>query len=332
MRCIFIVLVASLFYSCQSQHAQKLPLVFQGNQMTMDYRIQVGHSLTTSDIKKINSVISKTFQEINQSCNKWNPESEISILNQLEAGEKRIISDQLYEVLTLADQAFHLTQGKFDPSIEPIQKLWKTFLDKNTFPSEQQIQTILPAIGWKLFHFDQKIFWKEHSLSALDLGGIAKGYCIDLLTDRIKDLGFQNLLVEWGGEIKASGKHPDNRPWTIFISRLKDHHPENAIDTIALKNQAIATSGDYLQYWVLNKGGQYITYSHIFDAKTGFPLERKQNSIASASVLSSSCALADGLATAAMLFSSSEEAMNWSNQLTKNDSNLQFWIVSREYD
>jgi len=165
---------------------------------------------------------------------------------------------------------------------------------------------------------------------SLDLGGIAKGYGVDLILENLNQAGFSDVFVEWGGEIRASGKHPEGRPWRIFISRLENNDPHLAIAHLDLVDQAIATSGDYLQNWTIEKDGNCSTFFHIIDPVTLHPLQKQPLSIASTSVVAPTCALADGLATVAMMFLSVEEAQVWAEKMKKENPDLSFWIVSRQ--
>jgi FAD:protein FMN transferase len=320
---MWFLLSLLILSSCSS--SDSIPItVFSGNEMTIDYRIQVGQPLDGADQEKISHIITDTFDEINQVYNKWNPHSELSRLNRLKALDKVEISPQLETLLTLTDRIVKLTEGKFDPTIEPLQEIWKKSLTVGTIPSLEEVEAIAPAIGWNKIHFGHGYFYKDHDLTSLDLGGIAKGYGVDLLTARLNEAGYKNIYVEWGGEIRAAGKHPGNRPWTIFISNLGDADPSHAIDIVALNDQAIATSGDYLQYWTLRD--KEVTYFHILDPTTLQPLTITKDSIASVSVVAPTCAVADGLATALMMFPTVEEAEGWCET---NVPDMSFWIEDR---
>jgi len=299
--------------------------------MTMQYKIMVaGDLLDSIALKTIEKCIEDTFSEVNQIYNKWNPDSELSKLNQLQAHQKQPLSPQLYKLLVLTDTVHSLTNGKFDPTIEPLQSLWKKYLKLNQTPSPEELNVLKSALGWQKIHFDANYFWKDHSLTSLDLSGIAKGYCIDLLTERICDLGYQDVYVEWGGEIRTVGSHPADRPWRIFISGLQSSDPANAMHVLDLSNEAIATSGDYLQYWNLkNPEGLETKFFHIFDLETLSPLKQGAHTIASASVCAQSCALADGLATAAMMFDDVEKAKDWLHGLKEMNPQLKFWLYTR---
>lgn len=296
--------------------------------MTMSYRILIGKKLTPDETKHISNTILSIFHDIHAIYDKWNPQSELSLLNRLKKGEQKKISPALYQLLTLTDQVVKKTGGRFDPTIEPLQKLWKLKLQVGRTPSNTEINAITPSIGWDLVHFNDYVFYKDHDATELDLGGIAKGYGVDLLTEALLSLKTQDVFVEWGGEIRAHGNHPEGRPWTIYISRLSDKDPNHAIATLYLENQAIATSGDYVQNTTVNG----TTYFHILNPKTLQPLQATGSSIASASVVASTCALADGLATAAMLFSTKEAAAAWFKSLEEEDRALSLWLVSRDQE
>ena len=155
----------------------------------------------------------------------------------------------------------------------------------------------------------------------------------DFAVESLNQAGFPDVFVEWGGEIRATGQHPDGRPWNIFISRLGDLDPRHAIAFVSLNNEAIASSGDYLQNWTVRTGGlcsSQNTYCHIMDPWTFQPLKIEKNTIASASVSAPTCAFADGLATAAMLFSSIEEAKAWSEKIREKHPEVAFWFAVRE--
>lgn len=323
MRDIKLLLIALLFFSCSnSQDATH----FKGTAMTIDYKIIVGTTLSEPERKDVEKRIQKVFEEVNALYNKWNPDSEISHLNRLKAGEKIHVSPQLLQLLEKCGQIVHLTDGKFDPTIEPLQQLWKSRLSAGMEPSEDEIQAILPAVGWDRVHIEAGYFSKDHDLTSLDLGGIAKGYCVDLMMERLQAAGYRNLFVEWGGEVRAAGCHPRNRPWKIFISRLGDSNPDHAIAHVQLCNQAIATSGDYMQFWQIGDK----MYGHIIDPHTHHPLLCTKTSIASSSVLASTCTFADGIAKVGMMFPTVEEATAWAEKIRIHYPETRFWFSTRE--
>ncbi|MGD8264423.1 MAG: FAD:protein FMN transferase, partial [Desulfobacterales bacterium] len=124
---------------------------------------------------------------------------------------------------------------------------------------------------------------------------IAKGYGVDQLADVIRKEGYQNYLVEIGGEVFASGYRKDGKLWRIGINRPQiDAAFDDVYKVVDLHNKAFATSGDYRNFFVVDG----MRYSHIIDPRTGYPVS---NGVVSATIISETCTFADGLATAIMV-------------------------------
>ena len=129
----------------------------------------------------------------------------------------------------------------------------------------------------------------------LDLSSIAKGYGVDRVADTIQKEGFQNYLVEIGGEVFASGYSKDGMLWRIGINRPQtDASLDEVYKVVDLHNRAFATSGDYRQFFVVDG----IRYAHIIDPRTGYPIS---NGVVSVTIIADTCTFADGLATAIMV-------------------------------
>lgn len=267
--------------------------------MTIPYCVQIGDPVSDREAVIIEEIICSTFVEIHQIYNNWNPDSEISKLNQSPAHSPLLLSNELALFLKQVDTLVTFTEGRFDPTVGPLSHLWKKSLQEERLPPDQELAKCQAAVGWNKVHCEQGYFWKEEPMTALDLGGIAKGYGVDLLVQKLGGAGFKNIYVEWGGEISTRGLHPENRTWKIGIEGLS---------TIDLTNSAIATSGSYVQNWTINS----INYTHIIDPHTRLPLNNAP--ISSASVIASTCLEADALATSLMLFPSKEEAEEWAKE------------------
>ena len=83
----------------------------------------------------------------------------------------------------------------------------------------------------------------------LDLGGIAKGYAVDMAAAILLAFGYDNFFVNAGGDIYAHGLNEPGQAWTIGI----ENPFSLVVDTsICLKNTAIATSGRYKRKWTID--------------------------------------------------------------------------------
>jgi thiamine biosynthesis lipoprotein len=163
-------------------------------------------------------------------------------------------------------------------------------------PRKQQIAALLPEIGFNNIEIRANgVLVKKNKTITLDLSSIAKGYGVDEVAHVITKAGFDDYLVEIGGEVIASGRRKDGKLWRLGINRpRKDAAFNEVYNIVDLDNQAFATSGDYRNFFEVDG----IRYSHIIDPRTGYPVS---NSVVSVSIIAENCTLADGLATAIMV-------------------------------
>lgn len=310
----FLKLMLVLLCVASCQKGPKDPCThFGGQAMTMPYQITVGKSLSEKEQKNVLKVIDKTFAEVHDIFDNWNPASEISRLNNAPKDTLIPLSPPLQDLLVLCSQINSLSGGRFDPTIEPLARIWRESREKKEIPPRDQLQSACDALGWNHILINNGIFKKDHAETRIDLCAVAKGLCIDWIVERLQKLGYPDLVVEWAGEIRATGHHPENKDWVVQIdpSLTIKNQP---IAPIPLRNSAIATSGNRC----LN----------IIDPLTAGPLEKTPDSIASATVIAPTCALADALATAAMLFHNRKEAESWAQEVVDLYPDVSFWILS----
>lgn len=285
------LLVVLLLIGCSPQSPTPKLRQYSSSIMQMELRVQ------TPRKRKVNTIIKKTFKQVNQTFNNWNPKSEISKLNQLPAFERVEISNELALLLKKAGEIVEITEGRFDPTVAPLVHMWKTCLKNGEIPKKADLEAIRPAIGWDKVHLEGNTFYKDDARTQIDLCGIAKGYAIDILLER---LGC-NSYVEWGGEIAVSNCHPNGQLWRIGIF---------GSGFVEVEDKGVATSGGYLQKWIVDNK----EYTHLIDARTLEPLLYGEG-LVSASVIADSCMEADALATALMFFSTREEAEDFAEKL-----------------
>ncbi len=237
------------------------------------------------------------LKEVNKKLSMYDPKSELSLFNRHEINKPVNISPDFFSILVTAKKIYHLTGRSWDGTVKPLVDLWGFGTKKRTgtVPGLDTITLALSKTGFN--HIDLK---EPHTIVkrravTLDLGSIAKGYGVDAVATLFTSSGIQDFLVEIGGELYASGKNLNGQSWSVGISRPdKDYAHQGLYKIIRLNNQAIATSGNYRNFFEMN--GQ--TFSHIIDPTTGYPATSQ---IVSTSVISKDCTFADGLATALMI-------------------------------
>jgi FAD:protein FMN transferase len=187
-----------------------------------------------------------------------------------------------------------LSGGKFDVTVSPLINLWGFGVKETTdFPTAEAIDAARLEVGWQSIVLDkvQQRIKKNKSLS-INLSAVAKGYGVDYIAQLLESYNVQHYLVEIGGEIRVKGKNKDNVFWKIGIE-VPSFLQKNAQQIISINNKAIATSGDYRNFF--EKDG--VRYSHTIDPETGKPVV---HNIASITVIAETAMEADALATAFM--------------------------------
>jgi thiamine biosynthesis lipoprotein len=124
---------------------------------------------------------------------------------------------------------------------------------------------------------------------AIDLGGIGKGYAVDVAVGTLRRLGVSAGLLHAGtSSIYALGSPPDRPEWLVGVSHPTDQ--ERRLATLALKDRAVSVSSNVEQ--AFEHAGQQ--YGHVLDPRTGRPV----SGVLCAAVVADAAALADALSTA----------------------------------
>jgi len=221
----------------------------------------------------------------------YRADSEISKINR-RAGEEAVpISDEMLEVLMLSAKYGELSGGAFDISIAPLMKLWKTAERNGAMPDEAAIKEAAALTGYENIALDEKAQTVRFAkpLMEVDLGGIAKGYSVDLAMAELSRHGITAALVNAGGDIATMGRPPNAKAWRVGIQkpgRSNARLPE----VVHLTTGAVATSGDYERF--VEIAGK--RFSHIKDPRTGMPAAKA----CSVTVIAPDATAADALATA----------------------------------
>ena len=125
---------------------------------------------------------------------------------------------------------------------------------------------------------------------SIDLSAIAKGYAVDQVASYLDSLEVSNYLVEIGGELRAKGQNAQGHPWNVAIEQ-PNPSTRSVHRVVHLHNQAVATSGDYRNFF--EREG--IKFSHTINPNTGRPV---MHNLSSVTVIAESSMKADALATA----------------------------------
>ncbi len=181
-------------------------------------------------------------------------------------GEKFMLSQDLFEVLSHSQDLAKETRGCFDVTIGPLSRLWRIARFQQKMPPEIKLSSALSRIGYRkmgLSEDDRSGMLKTPGM-VLDLGGIAKGYAADRMVETLKGKGLRRCLIDAGGDLVLGDPPRGTQGWRVEIGGLR--HPD--LPVLHLSNLAVATSGD-LEQFVVIEGKRY---SHLIDPGTGLGL------------------------------------------------------------
>ena len=247
----------------------------------------------------------------------FNPQSTISRVNNRQISRADAM---LYEVLQKAQKVSEATGGAFDVTVMPLVNAWGFGFKSRQFPTNAQVDSIRKFVGYNLIKLspDSTITCADVRLM-IDCGAIAKGYGVDRVAKLLREHGVRNYMVEIGGEVVTKGRNPESKsPWQIGISKPVEGADANNGDlqtVLSLENAALATSGNYRNYYEHN--GR--KYAHTIDPRTGRPV---QHSLLSATVIAPDCATADAYATAFMVL-----GVDGAKKVLKENKRLHAYLI-----
>jgi thiamine biosynthesis lipoprotein len=181
------------------------------------------------------------------------------------------VDEELYELIKIGKKHSLCENTYLNIAIGPLIKLWKIGFEGAHVPEKEAIVKVLELLKPENIQLDDKkktvYFLKKGTL--IDLGAIAKGYFADKVMELFKENGAVSAMVDLGGNVLVFGESPsEGGDWNVGIQN--PFLPRgNAVALVKIRDQSVVTSGIYER--VLEKDGS--KYHHIFDSKTGYPIE-----------------------------------------------------------
>jgi len=277
-------------------------LIFPGCTQTARYVYNEGQVYGTvyhivyeiSGGKDIKPEIEKEFEKLTLLFSTFNPESQISRVN----NNQPVELDSLFvNCFNRSMEISELSGGAFDITVAPLVNAWGFGFKNRQKITPSLIDSILQLVGYQKVKLDKGQIVKENTGIMLDMSAIAKGYTCDIIGKFLAGKGCKNFMVEIGGEVVAKGVNAKGNPWSIGISKPDEtafYGSEDIQTVLKLSGRALATSGNYRNFYVEN--GK--KFAHEIDPHTGYPAEQN---LLSTTVLADDCMTADALATAFMV-------------------------------
>jgi len=292
-----LLLLLFYFNGCTSERDQHQ---WTGLTMGTTYQVKITHQpLAAKEVTAIKQKVDSTLVEVNRQMSTYDPQSEISKFNDFRDTVAFPVSKEFYTVVKKAIAVSRLSGQAFDITVGPLVDLWGFGKkgSRQSPPAEEEIRSLMDRIGIEnLQTVDGNALKKKIPALNIDLSAIAKGYGVDAVAARLEEAGFENYMIEIGGEVRTRGLNDSGEAWKIGIDSpgLSSLPGEDIRMILALQDVAVATSGDYRNYFEYD--GKI--FSHTIDPSTGKPVD---HDLASTTVVAKNCMEADALATALMV-------------------------------
>ena len=264
---------------------------FGGPTMGSTYEVKfVGDAAVAA----VQAVVAEELAAFDQAFSQWREDSEIAKVNAHASTEPFPVSARFAAVLQTALDIALATEGAFDPTVKPLSDLYRAAKrDPQHHFDAAAADAARQRVGWRFVSLRDGMLVKARPDVQLDLDGLVAGACADAIAARLAPFRLQGLYLELTGEVLCRGDKGADGPWCIgVVDPAADAAGGDApIRTLALRDAALCTSGDYRNAFVADGAAVH----HVFDPRTGKNPERI---VVSASVLAPSAAVADALGTA----------------------------------
>ena len=231
-------------------------------------------------------------RQVDRDMSVYRPHSDIGRLNRA-SGRDVAVGRHTAAVLQASLETGRDSGGALDVTITPLLKQWGFYGAREEAPGSRQLEAALALVDYRRVHVDDAhgtVRLGRRGMQ-LDVGGIAKGFAVDLALAALRAQGVQSGMVNAGGDLGLLGRHPDGDPWVVGVQHPLS--PARLLMTLSLDRGAVATSGNYLRYRVYS--GR--RYGHLLHPRHGYPAD----TALSMTVVATTAMRADALATAAMV-------------------------------
>lgn len=230
--------------------------------------------------------------EVDRLMSNYRDDSELARINRTAGQEPVTVSDPMLSILQAAQKVSLASGGAFDMTVGPLVRLWG-FHDKQPhLPTAAELAQVRPLVGYQNVVIDEDRHTVRFARPGveLDLGGIAKGFAVELAAGVLRRHGLGGF-IDAGGNQYLLGRLPGKASWSVGIK--SPDAPDRLLGMLELGEGSVATSSQGANF--LSVGGR--RYGHLLDPRTLQPSEASL----SVTVVSPDGTLGDALTKAAFL-------------------------------
>ncbi len=285
--------VAVLLAACSPRQVE---YHLRGETMGTFYNVKFPTTKGPGYADEVQSRIDELLKQVNARFSTYIDDSLICRFNANRSTEPFVCDAEFVRVLRESLRIARWTDGAYDPTILPLVRAYGFGPhSEHHEPGAEELAAARAAVDWKQVEIvDDTHVRKLAPDIELDLSSIAKGAGVDRVGDLLDQLGLPDHMVEIGGEVVCGGEKEPGVSWRIGIVKPGGGSGEPIQEEVELTDRALATSGDYRNFFESN--GHRV--HHVIDPRTGHSTD---NGVVSVSVFAPTCTLADGLATALMV-------------------------------
>ena len=260
---------------------------FKSTAMTTDLSLEFWYESAT-EAEHISQQVFAVFDRVDAQMSSHKPDSELSRINNALPNAETKISSALFKVLNHAIEISKRSAGGFDISFGSVGYLYDYRAGHR--PDAQALDALSSRINYRSIKLDpvRRTVRLTMSQMRLDLGGIAKGYAVDLGIEVLKTKGIKYASLSAGGDMRLLGDKR-GKPWLVAVKDPRSEQQHAVV--LPLDNVAVSTSGDYERYFIAENGERV---HHILSPATGRPAK----GIQSVTIIGNEAIETDGLSTA----------------------------------
>jgi len=210
------------------------------------------------------------MERVDELLSNYKPGSELSAMNREAAREPFHASTELFDFVNRCANYHRATEGAFDPTVGPLVRVWGFLTTHPARPSDAAIANAKAQSGFEKVTIDasaRTIAYRTGGVE-IDPGGIGKGYAVDQAVDVLRRRGIRSALVSAGGSTMFAIGSPPGRPaWNLAVKNPND--PAKPFSFVSVRDASLSTSG--VSERAVQAGGH--RYAHVFDPRTGEPVE-----------------------------------------------------------
>ena len=243
------------------------------------------------------SEVVQSIRDFETRYSRYCPTSLINRINAQAGGAWVDVDPETEAVFALADQAYQITEGIFDPSALPLIQIWDYKKIHDVMPDGNDVDRARHLVGWNRFERRSGSVRLPEKGMGIDVGGICKEYAVDRTVEMAVQRGVGQIIVDFGQDIRVHGEAPGTGTWRIGLEN--PFQMGSCWTTLAIKDGAVASSGSYYRNFTLGEKA----FGHILDPRSGYPAETDSCSV---TAVAPTCWFAGVLSTAAFILGPDE--------------------------